>query len=172
MCFHPSMANHHPKIAAIAKALAYRKGDFESLKKREVEILHTLESIREQIGQAEQDIQRLSALIEEFNLNATDIRSIRAVSRKPDSVYGLFRDTLVKILQEAGEPITAAEMLEVLKEKNDPRINLPSDRRIAHQKVSRDLRTLCACGMVTRYNSSSNFQSVRWLWVGQKRESF
>ena len=90
------MANHHPKLASLAKALAYRKGDLESLEKREDELFHALEEVRRKKGDAEQSIQQLSALIEAFRVDPDDVRSIRAMPRKEGSAHGAFRGTLVK----------------------------------------------------------------------------
>lgn len=164
------MANHHPKLASLAKALAYRKGDFASLEKREDELVHALEEVRRKKGEAEQGIQQLSALIEAFKLDPADVRHIRTTPRKTGSVHGLFRGTLVKILKEARGPITTAKILEAVRERNDTRINLPLSQRDALRKISRDIRTMRSFGVVVRYDSGSGNQPATWLWVGEDLE--
>ncbi|CAN7529422.1 hypothetical protein LJR071_003612 [Pseudomonas sp. LjRoot71] len=165
------MANHHPKLASLAKALAYRKGDLESLEKREDELLHALEEVRRKKGDAEQGIQQLSALIEAFRLDPDDVRSIRAMPRKEGSAHGAFRGTLVKILKGAGGPITTAKMLDVLRALNDSRISLPESRRDALHKITRDISTMSSYGVVIRHDSGVAGQPATWLWIGEDWES-
>ncbi|WP_447591069.1 hypothetical protein [Aquipseudomonas campi] len=155
------MANHHPKLAALAKAISYRKGDLVSLERRESELLRALEEVRREKSEVQQAVQRLSVLIEEFELNPQDIRGIRATPRKEGSIHGLFRNTLIKVLK-AGGPITTAELLHKLQELDDSRINL----RDGMHKVARELRKMSEYGVVIRYDFGGAGQPATWLWIG------
>ena len=164
------MANHHPKLAALAKSISYRKGELASLEKREDELLQALEAVRREKGDVEQGIQQLNALIEAFEIDPDEVRGIRATPRKSGSAHGAFRGTLVKILKEAGGPITTATILDVLRELNDSRINLPESTRDALDKIGRDIRAISTYGVVIRHDSGARGQPATWRWIGQNQE--
>ncbi len=166
MCSPVLMANHHPKVAALAKSLSYRKGDLLSLQKREDDLLCALGNIRSEKEGIQQEILRLSALIEAFKLAPQNVRGIRATPRKLGSVHGLFRGTLAKVLKGAGGPITTSEILVLLQTLNDPRINLPECREMALHKIARDIRTMSGYGVVIRHDSGGAGQPATWLWIG------
>lgn len=153
MCSPPQMANHHLKLAAIAKTISYRKGELALLEKRERELLQALKEVQREKANVEQSIQQLNTLIEAFNLDPDEVRGIRPTPRKAGSAYGTFRGTLVKILMEAGGPITTTQIFELLRGLNDSQIKLPESKQDALEKIARDIRTMSSYGVVIRSDS-------------------
>ena len=76
------MANHHPRLAKLARDLAYRKGEIQTLTEREQVLLKELGAVRSQKQLAEQAAALLSAKIQAIELDADDVRGIQARPRK------------------------------------------------------------------------------------------
>jgi len=119
------MANHHPRIAKLAKDLAYRKGEIQTLHARESALVAELAETRAQMQVAEKAVLELSKKIHDFHLNPDDIRTIRQIPRLDGIRHGVFRKALAQLLQLTGEPLGTAEILELLQAQNQAGLKLP-----------------------------------------------
>ncbi|MFV3388420.1 hypothetical protein ACNFCJ_23945, partial [Pseudomonas sp. NY15364] len=166
VCSLLSMANHHPKVAKLAKDLAYRKGEVLTLTTREHVLLAELEEIRGQKQAAEQVVAELSDKIRAFELDAGDVRGIRATPRKEGVRHGAFRKALTHALQMTRGALRTSEILARLQLVEDPEFGLPDDHRDAMHRIARDLRVLRDRGCVVRTDGGGAGVEASWLWVG------
>lgn len=168
MCSPPSMANHHPRLAKLARDLAYKKGEILTLTEREQALLTELDSVRSQKLLAEQAGALLAAKIQAFELDANDVRGIQARPRKEGARYGSFRKALAQTLQRFAEPLTTSEILEILRAAVDSGITLPKGREDAMHRIARELRVLRDRGWVLRTDGGGAGVKASWLWIGEK----
>lgn len=162
------MANHHPKIAKLAKDLAYRKGEVHALTTQEHTLLAELEEIRAQKQAVEQVVAELSDKIRAFGLDAGDIRWIRATPRKAGARHGAFRKALTNALQMSMESLGTSEILAHLQSVENAEFSLPDDHNDAMHKIVRDLRVLRDRGWVVRTDGGGAGIEASWLWVGER----
>ena len=171
MCSLLLMANHHPRIAKLAKDLAYRKGEIQTLSTREKALVAELAETKAQLQVAEKAVLELSRKIQDFHLNPDDVRTIRATPRLDGVRHGVFRKELAQLLQQTGEPLGTAEILELLQAENQAGLKLPTKRRDAMHRIARDLRVLRDRGWVIRADGGSAGAKATWLWIGEKPTS-
>lgn len=162
------MANHHPKVAKLAKAIAYRKGEVHTLTTREHALLAELEEIRSQKQAAEQVVAELSDRIRAFELDGDDVREIRATPRKEGARHGAFRKALTHALQMTRESLRTSEILAQLQSVKDAEFSLPDDHNDAMHRIARDLRVLRDRGWVVRADSGGVGVEASWRWVGER----
>ena len=168
MCSPPLMANHHPRLAKLARDLAYRKGEILTLTEREQVLLTELDEVRSQKQLAEQAAVLLSTKIQAFELDADDVRVIQARPRKKGARYGSFRKTLAQTLQMFREPLSTAEILEILQAVEDPGLKLPDGRENAMHRIAHELRVLRDSGWVLRTDGGGAGVKASWLWIGER----
>ena len=168
MCSLLLMANHHPRVAKLAKDLAYRKGEIQTLHARESALVAELAETRAQMQVAEKAVLELSKKIHDFHLNPDDIRTIRQIPRLDGIRHGVFRKALAQLLQLTGEPLGTAEILELLQAQNQAGLKLPTNHGDAMHRVARDLRVLRDRGWVIRADDGGAGAKATWLWIGEK----
>ncbi len=162
------MANHHPKVAKLAKDLAYRKGEVHALTTREYTLLAELEEIRVRKQAAEQVVAELSDKIRAFELDADDVRGIRATPRQEGARHGAFRKALTHALQMTRESLRTSEILAQLQSVEDAEFCLPDNHNDAMHKIARDLSVLRDRGWVVRADGGGGGVEASWLWVGER----
>ena len=168
MCSPPPMANHHPRLAKLARDLAYKKGEIQTLAEREQVLLIELGAVRSQKQLAEQAAALLSAKIQAFELDANDVRGIQARPRKEGARHGSFRKTLAQTLQMFAEPLTTSEILEILRAVEDSGLKLPESREDAMHRIAHELRVLRDRGWVLRTDGGGAGVKASWFWIGEK----
>lgn len=168
MCSPPSMANHHPRLAKLARDLAYKKGEILTLTEREQALLTELDSVRSQKLLAEQAGALLAAKIQAFELDANDVRGIQARPRNEGARHGSFRKTLAQTLQMFAESLTTSEILEILRAVEDSGLKLPEGREDAMHRIAHELRVLRDRGWVLRTDGGGAGVKASWLWIGEK----
>lgn len=165
------MANHHPRLAKLARDLAYRKGEIQTLTEREQVLLKELGAVRSQKQLAEQAAALLSAKIQAFELDADDVRGIQARPHKEGARHGSLRKILAQTLQRFTEPFSTSEILEILQAVEDPGLKLPEDRENAMRRIAHELRVLRDRGWVLRTDGGGAGFKASWLWIGEKPTS-
>ena len=161
------MANHHPRIAKLAKELAYRKGEVQTLNTREKALIAELAETRAQKQVAEKAVLELSRKIQDFHLNSDDVRTIRATPRLDSARSEQVEGCLSFILSGAhigylprhiAAPWQARSLLKALGPKSWPsRCNFTWPSTVAGRPARRSWRYWQTC----RRPSPARLETIR-----------
>ena len=162
------MANHHPLIAKIARELAYKKGEINRLASLEATLIVELAEVRAQKLSAELAAQTFSDKLQQYDLDSTDVRAIKAMPRKAGARHGAFINTLVHTLRGVSEPLKTSDILMHLQSIQNADFKLPNNQKDAMHRVARTLRILRDRGCVVRTDSGGIGAPASWLWVGDQ----
>jgi hypothetical protein len=161
------MANHvGPKVSRLIKERAYTAGHCALLRSRRVRLQEELSRLDQELLQVETRIVELDGKITAASaIDTSHIKPIRSTPRRQEARHGAFRRELVRILKEAGGPVSSGALLQHMVAVFNLPMSTTKERNRSRELVRRPLNVFKAKGAVVRLPSTPDTLEGIWCWT-------